>query len=159
MSKRAGFRQQFNNDFYKDGNLTLPEDEEERKEAIRVLFGSELVDRVDSRIEDAQRILQVHAEFTDFTETQKAATLALISHTAYGALYSECVMMDQFSGAEIEIHLVERDEEYNPIRSTPFAGAREAELHHDYFNWCDRFGDYYDYYSGTRFAIPAKKEE
>ena len=150
MSKRAEFRLQFANDYYKDGNLTLPEDEDTRKEAIRLLFGSELVDRVDSWIEQAQRVLQRNEEFADFTDSQKAATLALISHTAYGTLHSECVMIDQFG--EIEIRLIERDEDDNPLRSTPFAGMREDELHHAYFEWCDRFGDHYDYFSSTRFA-------
>ncbi len=138
-------------EFYKSGVLTLPEDESERKEAAHTLIGGTLVSCTDDWIKQAERTLQSHEEFVEFTEEQKTAVLALISNTAYGALYSQCVEIDY---SNLEINLIERDEEGRSLRSTPVAGASEYDWHYGYFDWVERFGDYYNPDSVARFKIP-----
>jgi hypothetical protein len=155
MSKRDGFHLQF----YKQGQLTLPENEAERKEVVRSLFGADMISCVDSWIEQGQKILKGHSEFADFSDEQKTAVLALVSHCAYGALFSQCARMDQFDHGEIEIQFNEIDEEDGHVlRSTQIAGLREDELHHTFLDWADQFGDHYDYHSGSRFSTPPSAE-
>lgn len=148
MSKRDALYQSL---FASEG-LVLPDDEAERKQALRSLFGAKMVACVDVGIEETTRVLEGNAEFADFTPEQKARVLALVSHNAYGTLYWQCVKLDNFPGADVEITLTERADENKEPWSTRIAGLTENELHHEFLDWADRFGDHYDYYSGIRFA-------
>jgi hypothetical protein len=61
-----------------------------------------------------------------------------------------CGRLDQFDHGDLEIHLVEADDGA-PLRSTRIAGVRDTELHHDYFDWAEKFGDHYDPDAAARF--------
>jgi hypothetical protein len=132
--------------------LALPADEAERKELVHSLFGAALVECVDGWVEEAGRVLGGNAEFAGLTPEQRESVLALVGHTAYGALFSQCVALDQFSYGALEVRLVEGDEEGKPLRVTPIAGPAEDELHHAYYHWAERFGDRYDPDASIRFA-------
>lgn len=115
-----------------------------------------MVGCIDVGIETAERILAEHDEFSEFTEEQKAKILALVSHTSYGNLYSQCVRWDNFPQADLQIRVVGRDTEGVSLRSTLIAAGSEEELHHHYFDWVDDFGEHYEYDSSTRFALEKK---
>ena len=149
MSKRDAFYREV----YKDGDLWLPDDEEERKQTARRVFGARMVGCLDVGIETAERILAEHDEFAEFTDEQKAKVLSLVSHTSYGNLFGQCVRWDNFPKADLQIRVVERDFEGTPLRSTLIAASSEEELHHHYFDWVDDFGEHYDDNSSTRFAL------
>lgn len=150
MSKRRGFHMQL----FRDGSLTLPEGEEERKQAARSLFGSAMVECADVWIEQAGRVLRGSPEFADLSDEQREAIQALVAYALYGSLYSQCVSIDQFTGAAIEVRLLEQDEKGTRLRETLIAGPAEDELHHAYFDWTDDFADHYDPHAGSRFSVP-----
>ena len=149
MSKRDGFHLQF----FHEGRLALPPGDAERKEAARLLFGAAMVESVDGWVEQAGRVLRGAPEFADYSDAQRESILSLVAYASYGALFSECVAMDQFLGGDIEVRLVERDEEGAALGETLIAGATEEELHHSFHDWAERFGDHYDASAGSRFAV------
>ena len=149
MSKRDSFYDTLAFDGY---NLSLPADESERKQKARDLFGALMVASVDVLIEDAGKIVAEQVEFAGFTPEQKEKVVALISHNAYGVLYWQCVKLDRFNGAALEMYAVEHNDAEEPERSTLIIGPSEEELHHSYFDWAEQFGDHYDENSGTRFS-------
>jgi len=141
MSKREPF---YDSLVYKDYSLVLPSDEAERKETARALLGAVMVACIDVLIEDAEKIVENYTEFADFTEEQKEKVLSLVKHTSYGVLYWQCVKLDRFYGAGLEINVVEQNGEEEPWRSTRIVGPTEDELKFAYFDWAERFGDYYE---------------
>lgn len=149
MSKRDTFYDSLVFNGYK---LALPADEAERKQFTRSLFGARLIGCVDVLIEEAEKIVAGQAEFVGFTAEQKEKALALVSHNANGLFYWQCVKMDNFPGADLEMSVRERNNE-SEQRSTLIAGPTEEELHHSYFDWAEQFGDHYDEDSGTRFSL------
>lgn len=155
MSKRQPFYESL---VFKDYNLLLPSEEAERKQTARSLFGATLVACVDVLIEGAEQIVSEHAEFSGFTAEQKEKVLSLISHTAYGVLYWQCVKLDRFSGAALEIQVAEQNDSGETQRVTQIAGPTEDELHHTYFDWVERFGDHYDNDNSYRFLLKMKTE-
>jgi hypothetical protein len=155
MSKRASF---YDSLVFSGYNLSLPSDEAERKQMARSLFGATMVACVDVLIEGAEKIIARHEEFSDFTAEQKEKVLSLVSHTAYGVLYWQCVKLDRFSGAGLEMYVVERNEEEEPFRSTLIVGPTEDELRWAYGEWVEEFGDHYDEDSASRYS-PASLAE
>ncbi len=153
MSKRDAFYDSLVFDGY---NLSLPADETERKQKARDLFGALMVASVDVLIEGAEKIVTEQIEFAGFTPEQKEKVIALVSHNAYGVLYWQCVKLDRFNGASLEMYATERNAAEEPERSTLIAGPSEDELHHSYFDWVEQFGDRYDEDSGTRFSLGLK---
>jgi hypothetical protein len=149
MSKRDVFYREV----YQHSDLWLPEEEGERQQTARRVFGARMVGCIDVGIETAERILAEHDEFAEFTDEQKAKILSLVSHTSYGTLFSQCARWDHFPQADLQIRVVERDFEGTPLRSTLIAAGSEEELHHHYFDWVDDFGEYYEDNSSTRFAL------
>jgi hypothetical protein len=73
-------------------------------------------------------------------------------------LYSVCVRLDRFDHGDLEIHLVEADDDGEPIRSTRIAGVRDTELHHDYRDWAEKFGDHFDPDAAARFHTPSEPD-
>ena len=155
MSKRDAFYDTLVFDGY---NLSLPADKDERKQKARNLFGALMVASVDVLIEGAEKIIAEQAEFEGFTAEQKEKVLALVSHNAYGVLYWQCVKLDRFNGAGLEMFAVEHNDMGKAERSTLIAGPTEEELHHSYFDWVEEFGDHYDEDSDTRFSLGLKAE-
>jgi hypothetical protein len=149
MSKRDAFYREV----YQDGDLWLPDDEDERKQTARRVFGARMVGCVDVGIETAEHILAEHDEFTEFTDEQKAKILALVSHTSYGNLFGQCVRWDNFPQTDLQIRVVEWDFEGTPLRSTLIAASSEEELHHHYFDWVNDFDEHHEDASSTRFAL------
>ncbi len=155
MSKREPF---YDSLVYKGYSLSLPSDEAERKQIGRSLLGATMVACVDVLIEGAEKIVTEQVEFSGFTDEQKEKVLSLISHTAYGVLYWQCVKLDRFHGAGLEMFVVEQNEEGEPQRSTLIVGPTEEELRWAYGDWVEQFGDHYDEDSGTRFSLGLEAE-
>ena len=149
MSKREAF---YDTLVYESDTLSLPEDEGERKESARSLFGATMVACVDVLIEGAGRIVTEHEEFAGFTAEQEGKILALVSRTAYGVLYWQCVKLDRFYGAALEMSVTEQNGRPEKQRSTTIVGPAEEEMHHSYFDWAERFGDHYDEDAVARFS-------
>ena len=149
MSKRKPL---YDSLVYKDDHLVLPSDEVERKETARSLFGAVMVTGIDVLIEGAEKIVGNYTEFADFTEEQKEKVLSLVKHTAYGTLYWQCVKLDRFHGAGLEINVVEQNEVEEPLRSTLIVGPGEDELRWSYGDWVEQFGDYYDKNRRQRYS-------
>lgn len=150
MSKRDEF---YDSLVYEGYKLILPADETERKEMGRALLGARLVACADVLVDGAEKIVNSHVEFTDFTAEQKEKVLALISNTTYGMLYWQCVKMDNFYGVGLEMFVAEYTGEGKTERTTQIVGPGEEELHHSYFDWAEQFGDNYDEDSDTRFSL------
>ena len=134
-------------------HLSLPSDEAERKQTARSLFGATMVACVDVLIEGAEKIIADQAEFSSFTAKQKEQVLALVSHSAYHVLYWQCVKLDRFHGASLEICVTELNEKEEALRSTQIVGPGEDELRWAYGDWVEQFGDHYDRDSATRFRL------
>jgi hypothetical protein len=139
-------------------NLSLPSDETERKQIARSLFGATLVACVDVLIEEAEKVVAEQVEFGGFTAEQKEKVLALVSHNAYGVLYWQCVKLDSFYNAGVEIYVAEQNDAVETVRSTRIVGPMEDELRWAYGDWVEEFGDHYDEDSGTRFSLGLKAE-
>ncbi len=155
MSKREPF---YDSLVFKDYNLSLPSDEAERKQTARSLFGATMVACVDVLIEEAEKTIAEQVEFFGFTAEQKEKVVALVSRTAYGVLYWQCVKLDRFYGAGLEMHVVEQNEAEEPLRSTLIVGPREDELRWAYYDWVEQFGDHYDEDNNTRFSLGLNPE-
>ena len=153
MSKREAFYKSLVYDGY---NLSLPADEAERKQKGRALLGALMVAAVDVLIEGAEKIVAEQIEFAQFTPEQKEKVIALVSHNAYGVLYWQCVKLDRFNGAGLEMYAVEHNDAQEPERSTLIVGPTEDELRWAYFDWVEQFGDHYDEDSGSRFSLGLK---
>ena len=154
MSKRDTL---YNSLVFNGYNLALPADEAERKHLARSLFGARMVGCVDVLIEEAEKIVSEQAEFAGFTAEQKEKVLALVTHNAYGLLYWQCVKIDNFPGASLEMSVREHDNKGGQC-SALIAGPTEDELHHSYFDWVEQFGDHYNENSATRFSLGLKAE-
>ena len=153
MSKRDAF---YNSLVFNGYDLFLPADEAERKQKARDLFGALMVASVDVLIEGAEKIVAEQVEFADFTAEQKEKVVALVSHNAYRVFYWQCVKLDRFNGAGLEMYVVEHNDAEEPKRSTLIVGPSEEELHHSYFDWAEQFGDHYDEDSDARFSLGLK---
>ena len=150
MSKRDQLYGSLEFDGY---NLSLPADEAERKRLARSLFGATMVACVDVLIEGAEKIIAEQVEFSDFTDEQKEKVLALVSHSTYGVLYWQCVKMDRFHGAGLEVMVTEQDQGEKALRSTRIVGPGEEELRWAYHDWAEEFGDHYDEDRVSRFSL------
>lgn len=155
MSKRDAL---YDSLVFNDDHLALPADEAERKQIARSLFGATLVACADVLIESAEKIVAEQAEFVDFTAEQKEKVLALVSHNAYHSLYWQCVKLDRFHGAGLEITVTEKNDSEETVRSTVIVGPMEDELRWAYGDWVEEFGEHYDEDSGTRFSLGLKAE-
>ncbi len=155
MSKRDALYQSL---VYEDSYLFLPADEAERKHLARSLFGATMVACVDVLIESAEKIVAEQVEFEGFTAEQKEKVLALVSHNAYKVLYWQCVKLDRFHGAGLEIAVAEHNDREETVRSTRIIRPMEDELRWAYGDWVEEFGDYYDEDNGTRFSLGLKAE-
>ena len=155
MSKREPFYESL---VFQDYHLSLPEDEAKRKQIGRSLFGATMVACIDVLLEEAEKIVAEQREFSDFTADQKEKVISLISHVSYHTLYWQCVKLDRFHGAGLEMFVLEQNEEEKPLRSTLIVGPTEDELRWAYGDWVEQFGDHYDEQSGTRFSLGMKSE-
>ena len=115
-----------------------------------------MVASVDVLIEGAEKIVAEQVEFADFTAEQKEKVVALVSHNAYRVFYWQCVKLDRFNGAGLEMYVVEHNDAEEPKRSTLIVGPSEEELHHSYFDWAEQFGDHYAEDSDARFSLGLK---
>ena len=143
---------------YEDYNLRPPSDEAERKQVARSLFGATMVACVDVLIEGAERIVAEQVEFSGFTAEQQEKVLSLVSHSAYGILYWQCVKLDRFHGAGLEISVTEQNDAGETLRSTRIVGPVEDGLRWAYGDWVQEFGDHYDGDSATRFSLGSEAE-
>lgn len=136
-----------------------PADDRARAEAVRDLFGAQVIGAMDSVLSDSSVLVagrlteagqhsipgeelrdrqeRLVAQFRTLTDAQRAAVNELLRYTCSGFLYWLLVKIDQFPGAAVEIsaRLHRQDADLGVVV------INNEELRYLYFDWIDKFSD------------------
>lgn len=142
----------------KDGHVTIPSDESEKKLLGRALLGTELMDNFDYWLGHAielilkepkmtkkpnlleREAIYFHQNFKDLSDTQKKAIENLVRETSLGMLFSNLVTLDQCHFGKFNFTLKIKNSE----TEVPILDDSLFDLHDELNEWVIGFSKYGD---------------
>lgn len=150
MGKRDTFWSALPRD--KSGDVDWPDDNDARLTLAADVVGARIVGAVESALETRLKVVAGEADdadeaeargdvFSEMSGEQKAAVEGLLRSACFGSLYWMLVKLRECPGLEVDISLEpwQNDRPLKRLRLT-----EEAELHHWYFEWMEKFSEHRD---------------
>lgn len=155
MGKRDSFWE--NLPYDDDGQVRWPESADARESLVRSAFGARVIGALEAVLDEHLKTASgqrpeagsPHYErenarrevFAQMSDSQRREVARLVNSACFGTLYWILVKLEHFPLGEVDFKV-------EPYRADgtefPQVGIEEAELHHLYFDWVDRFSDHGD---------------